>query len=442
MFPASQGRKPIKPCGTGGPVLLILSAGDLGVVPTVYTRTWQNRSGSTATGFVVEAWIAGQRHRRQFSTQQAAKKYEHSLIAGAEPTKACRLTFAQVAERYLADLEINDRDRSTIASYRSKVKCHLNPEIGSCRIDKVTKERVREIRISLRAKLSSAQAFCTYQTLCRILRYAVDEQLLTRDPAAGLKVLSRRKLRHERGDAEGLDHMHRFPSPNEVIALRRALSGVGAFGPLPITPATIFVAIAFYAGLRASEIRGLTVGSLMLGDVARIRVFQRCDDRQVIGPLKSTAAYRSVPVPQRLAQLLGWWIKKHALNRDDLLVSTREGTPLNPSNFFKRDFQRFLIAAGIPLHDRDCASPVEGTDGGGTSLTIHSLRHCYASLSIRQGIDIKTLTTRMGHSSIKHTLDIYGHLWRDDARDARDMQALESSLDALEASACELETQD
>jgi integrase len=42
--------------------------------------------------------------------------------------------------------------------------------------------------------------------------------------------------------------------------------------------------------------------------------------------------------------------------------------------------------------------------------TLHECRHGYASLMIAAGVNVKALSTFMGHANIKITLDQYGHL--------------------------------
>lgn len=44
-------------------------------------------------------------------------------------------------------------------------------------------------------------------------------------------------------------------------------------------------------------------------------------------------------------------------------------------------------------------------------VTIHSLRHTYASFAIAQGVDAKTLQMQLGHSSPSITLNTYTALW-------------------------------
>jgi len=47
---------------------------------------------------------------------------------------------------------------------------------------------------------------------------------------------------------------------------------------------------------------------------------------------------------------------------------------------------------------------------GMSSLTLHSLRHTHASMLIASGVDILTISRRLGHSSPTITLGVYGHL--------------------------------
>ena len=43
-------------------------------------------------------------------------------------------------------------------------------------------------------------------------------------------------------------------------------------------------------------------------------------------------------------------------------------------------------------------------------VTLHDLRHTYASFAIAVGVNVKALSEYMGHASIVMTMDRYGHL--------------------------------
>ena len=43
-------------------------------------------------------------------------------------------------------------------------------------------------------------------------------------------------------------------------------------------------------------------------------------------------------------------------------------------------------------------------------MRIHDLRHSYATISIQNGDDIKTVSSNLGHATVAFTLDVYGHV--------------------------------
>src|SRR5262249_12511806 len=56
--------------------------------------------------------------------------------------------------------------------------------------------------------------------------------------------------------------------------------------------------------------------------------------------------------------------------------------------------------------------------------TLHALRHTHASTLIAAGVDILTVSRRLGHASPSITLDVYGHLIHGaDDRAAKVMEA-------------------
>jgi len=58
--------------------------------------------------------------------------------------------------------------------------------------------------------------------------------------------------------------------------------------------------------------------------------------------------------------------------------------------------------------------------------TPHDLRHFYASTLIRSGASVKVVQARLGHSSAKTTLDVYGHLFPDE--EDRTRRAIEDAF--------------
>ena len=58
----------------------------------------------------------------------------------------------------------------------------------------------------------------------------------------------------------------------------------------------------------------------------------------------------------------------------------------------------------------------------GVRATFHSLRHTHASTLIASGLDMLTISRRLGHGSASITLNVYGHLMKTDDRSADIME--------------------
>ena len=68
------------------------------------------------------------------------------------------------------------------------------------------------------------------------------------------------------------------------------------------------------------------------------------------------------------------------------------GAPLRPSDA-SREFTRLRKALGLP---------------GGT--TFHTLRHTHATWLLYEGVDIRTVSERLGHAKVTTTLELYAHV--------------------------------
>lgn len=78
----------------------------------------------------------------------------------------------------------------------------------------------------------------------------------------------------------------------------------------------------------------------------------------------------------------------------DLIFANPDGSPLMP-NSLSSTVSRLCRHLGLPK---------------GASL--HVLRHSHASLLLADGVDLATVSARLGHSSVRTTADIYSHAIR------------------------------
>ena len=95
-----------------------------------------------------------------------------------------------------------------------------------------------------------------------------------------------------------------------------------------------------------------------------------------------------------MAEMIGTHIGRYP-SRDGYLFTAPEGGPVRHRNFMDRHFYPAVKAANdLP-----------------NSLRFHDLRHSCAAILIAQGWNAKQIQERLGHASIRTTLDRYGHLF-------------------------------
>jgi integrase len=157
----------------------------------------------------------------------------------------------------------------------------------------------------------------------------------------------------------------------------------------------LLVLFQAYVGPRINETLALRVGDLDL-DRQRARISRTWADdgsgKEILGPPKSGKA-RTVAIPESLIEDLRAQVKGQA---DDMWVfRAKRGGRVYAYNWRSRIWAKALRNAGME----------------GEGITIHSLRHTYASIAIASGADVKTLQHQLGHASATITLNTYAALW-------------------------------
>lgn len=57
-------------------------------------------------------------------------------------------------------------------------------------------------------------------------------------------------------------------------------------------------------------------------------------------------------------------------------------------------------------------------------VRLHDLRHTFASMALEAGVDLKTVSNALGHSTISTTADIYAHITDSLMRDVADRMTM------------------
>ena len=282
----------------------------------------------------------------------------------------------------------------TLERYKSILNRNLYPyPIANCLLENLTTGLLQKhLTVLLQSGGSNNQGLAprsvnaTRRLLIGALDTAVRDDVLPKNPATytrPMKVIAPEIMVLTHEQAKQLIH----------CALRRSRN------------AWAIVVLALGTGMRISEIFGLEWKNIDL-DAKKLQVEKTVvttnSGTLVQESTKTKTSRRTILLPDSVCYMLKrfkLWQKVHDIrlgtrySASPWVLSNPKGHPRSPSSFSGHDFKQLLDAAGI---DR--------------KFRIHDMRHTHATWLLEAGINIKVVSERLGHSSIRITLDTYAHV--------------------------------
>lgn len=303
------------------------------------------------------------------------------------------------------------------AAVRREINDNILPVIGQKKLAEVNSDDLKAVMAG-RAKYAKATQEKTRQVLRRIFADAEEAGKISRDPARRLQTAGGRP-------AAKVDAL----TDAQTKTLLEAVQGL---------PVRLFCLLGLYAGLRREEICALRWSCVDLDgpaphiDVRRVCRWIRNSRPEISEVLKSSAAWRTVPIPPVLVSALRE--ARDALmddqradgercvlvNRDGgpwtyaTLRSAWESVEARSAGPVRR--RRKDPATGEPVTVEEQKRLGDRVRNHSAVVTIdfpvtpHVLRHTYITRLILGGVDLKRVQYLAGHSSAKITLDIYTSL--------------------------------
>ncbi len=177
------------------------------------------------------------------------------------------------------------------------------------------------------------------------------------------------------------------------------------------------VLVGAFGGLRIGELAGLQIGDF---DHVRnlVRVRRTVSDvrgRLIVGPPKTAKSVRTVVLPHSITEELAIHIARlEEQGPEAWIFRAPEGGPIRRTAWTRRTWKPALAAANL--------------DQG---LGTHTLRRSQVALLIAQGEHPKLIADRLGHTSVRTVLDVYGHLY--EGADQAAAEGLEAQIAAIQA---------
>jgi integrase len=378
-------------------------------------RTWAGSDGSPRQAWLVDYRDqSGQRRSKQFLRKKEAEAYADNakleVRQGRHTHDRDSITVTVAADLWIDAAEAEGLERSTIKRYRELARVHIVPRFGALKLSALTKAHVQDFRMELLQSGSRSMASKIIRALSAILTNAMEIGAVAQNVASTVKV---GRVKREAAKVVPPDR-----------ADLKAMIAAASETERP------FILTAITTGLRSSELRGLRWRDIDL-EAGTVTVRQRADQWGEIGPPKSEAGRRTIPIPPELTKELKRWKLRSPTSKLDLAFPSTTGTPLRHNNLLRRVYFPLQVRAGLGVPKLDkSGEPVVGADDEPVltgKYAFHSLRHAAASGWIESRIDLKRLQSWIGHENIQLTLDTYGHLLADQERDAE--LALQASRD-------------
>lgn len=316
-------------------------------------------------------WVdfQGRRRRKAFTHKEAAQRHVDAHDHRGTRTPGGPITLEQWSQTWLPQ-QVDRLRPSTLERVESITRNHIVPHLGAVQLGDLTHEHVTTWLAQLTGAPATKRRI--HSVLTVMLTAAVKAHRAPSNPAHGVTFKA--------GESRG----HRYLTVAELDQLIDALPEHWRG----------FVLTLALTGLRvgeAAELRGKDI-DVRARRISITRTATLVGGRIVVGPPKTGAGRRTVPIPTALVQTL----TERPVGRDELVFTTPQGAQIHAGNFRRRTFRKATLEAGL-----------EG-------LRLHDLRHTAVSFAVAAGASVKTVQRMVGHASAAMTLDTYAGLFDHD----------------------------
>jgi integrase len=350
----------------------------------------------------------GKRLTRYYSfkgTKAEAEAEAVKIIAtttNGQYVETSKTTVREFVERWLRDWATPNVSNKTYARYEQLLRKHVCGRIGERRIQKLRAADLQELYAGLqrdgkgdKGGLDARTCLHVHRVLHRVLRHAAQWGAVHQNVAALV-------------DAPTVPEKEiEILTPAQVKAVLQSLRGRSIY---------VIASTALGTGMRRGELLALRWQDVDL-DGGKLRVERSLEQTKrgglVFKAPKTRHGRRTITLPaSTVAELRTHWRAQQERRlsfglgkapEDSLVFSTLDGSTRSP-NALTKEWSLAMKSAGL-------------------TATLHSLRHTHASTLIASGLDVLTISRRLGHGSPAITLKVYGHLFKTDDRAAAVMEA-------------------
>lgn len=299
------------------------------------------------------------------------------------PRGSPQICVKSLLDQWLKQKELTIK-ASTLEHYKSLIRAHLKP-LFRIRLYSLSLPYIDAFyRANLHAGVSNGTLIAFHKVFSQALSYAVKEGILLTNPSFGADL-----------PAKPIHTSNAFTRSQQL----KLIAGSETI------PHGICIRLALCTGLRIGEIVALQWDDINLSErVLKVRHTQGRQHEELLSP-KTKNSSRAIPLTQKIADDLSAWHQRVSPTSPyDPVFPDGHGKHL-PASKLRREYKNVLESQNLP------------------QFTFHALRHTFATRALEVGMDFKTLSIILGHSSVSFTLDVYVHCT--DAHKRREMRRMD-----------------
>ena len=298
----------------------------------------------------------------------------------------------------------------TVYTYRGVIKNHLKPHLGAVRLNELTADKVQKM---IRALLQGDERRPpmhpkTIKNVITVLSSAL-EQARVPDENGQMKIIHN-PCRYVR-----------IPSVQEDEPVYLTDEQIGDFvRALEDAPLRLLYLITLFSGMREGEALGLDWSAVDF-DLGCIRISQQLQKENerggryyILASTKSDRPRMIYLAPAVMDWLKEQWDAQQAMkqaagpawqeNQDLWLLKDGRWSPYEGNLVFTNEFGGHYGMKNMWERFKKIALQI-----GVPNSTVHSLRHSFATVSLANGDDPKSVQSNLGHATAAFTLQRYAH---------------------------------
>ena len=290
------------------------------------------------------------------------------------------MRFADMAEWFIENYAKNELKEITAYNYESQIKNHLLPELGNIKLKDFTPAKITAFFKT--RKYSPATCRKVYVILQSIFARAVEQGFIKETPCTKAVILPKAKQPKEKKP---------FLNEHQAKDLLKMVEDNTQFNRI--------IKVLLYTGMRSGECLGLRWQDIDFEN-RTIHIENTLTDvggKHWLQPPKTKTSNRYIALSDVLADIF-----KEQKKHNEEKISNLGKDYSYPEMVFTTDKGNYVDRSGLNTQFRRF---VKDTDFD--FITLHSLRHCNATLLINSGIDLKIVSELLGHSDVSTTANVY-----------------------------------